>query len=309
MATEPVLAAFQLAALQRGHSVRSRALSDYWQLTKPEVNFLIAMTTVAAFCLGSPKPFTHFPWFLLLNTLLGTVLVASGAGTLNQLIERKFDAQMRRTSRRPIAAGRIEPIQALIFGSLLSLAGTIYLALAVRPTASLLALVTLSAYLFLYTPLKRRTPWCTLVGAFPGAMPVLIGYVAATGKLDSEALQLYAILFLWQFPHFMAIAWMYREDYARAGYEVLPSGTEKARFMGWQSVLPALALVSVAFAPMALRHANPMFVTGTLLLSLGFLYFAARLALIRSNQSARRLLLVSILHLPLVFLLVVLAKV
>jgi protoheme IX farnesyltransferase len=309
MATEPVLAAFQLTALERRHSVRSHVLSDYWELTKPEVNFLIAMTSVAAFFLGSPKPLAHFPWLLLLHTLLGTVLVASGAGTLNQLVERRFDAQMRRTARRPIVAGRIEPIQALIFGSLLSLAGAIYLALAVRPTASLLALLTLGAYLFLYTPLKRRTPWCTLVGAFPGAMPVLIGYVAATGKLDSEAWQLYAILFLWQFPHFMAIAWMYREDYARAGYEVLPAGTEKARFMGWQSVLPALALVSVAFAPMALRHANPVFVTGTLLLSLGFLYFAARLALIRSNQSARRLLLVSILYLPLVFLLVVLAKV
>jgi heme o synthase len=309
MATEPVLAAFQLTALQRRHSLSSRVLSDYWELTKPEVNFLIAMTTVAAFCLGSPKPLAHFPWLLLLHTLLGTVLVASGAGTLNQLIERRFDAQMRRTARRPIAAGRIEPIQALIFGSLLSLAGTIYLALAVRPAASLLALLTLSAYLFFYTPIKRRTPWCTLVGAFPGAMPVLIGYVAATGKLDSEAWQLYAILFLWQFPHFMAIAWMYREDYARAGYRVLPIGTEKTRFMGWQSVLPALALVSVAFAPMALRHANPIFVTGTLLVSLGFLYFAARLALIRSNQSARWLLLVSILYLPLALLLVVLAKV
>jgi protoheme IX farnesyltransferase len=309
MATEPVLAAFQLAALQRRHSVCSRVLSDYWELTKPEVNFLIAMTTVAAFCLGSPKAFVHFPCFLLLNTLLGTVLVASGAGTLNQLIERRFDAQMRRTARRPIAAGRIEPIHAIVFGMLLSLTGVFYLALAVRPAASLLALLTLGAYLFFYTPLKRRTPLCTLVGAFPGAMPVLIGYVAATGRLDSQAWQLYAILFLWQFPHFMAIAWMYREDYARAGYEVLPPGAEKARFMEWQSVLPALALVSVAFAPMALRHANPVFVTGTLLLSLGFLYFAARLALIRSNQSARRLLLVSILYLPLVFLLVVLARV
>jgi protoheme IX farnesyltransferase len=308
MATEPVLVAFQLTALQRRHSVRSYVLSDYWELTKPEVNFLIAMTTVAAFCLGSSKPFGHFPWFLLLNTLLGTVLVASGAGALNQLIERKFDAQMRRTAGRPIAAGRIEPIQALIFGSLLSLAGTIYLALAVRPTASLLALLTLSAYLFFYTPLKRRTSWCTLAGAFPGAMPVLIGYVAATGRLDSQAWLLYSILFLWQFPHFMAIAWMYREDYERAGYEVLPPGTKKARIMGWQSVLPALALVSVAFAPMALRHANPVFVAGTLLLSLGFLYFAARLALIRSSQSARRLLLVSILYLPLALLLVVLAK-
>lgn len=183
------------------------------------------------------------------------------------------------------------------------------LVLAVRPAASLLALLTLGAYLFFYTPLKRRTPLCTLVGAFPGAMPVLIGYVAATGKLDAQAWLLYAILFLWQFPHFMAIAWMYREDYARAGYQVLPLGIEKARFMGWQSVLPALTLVSVAFSPMAMRHANLVFVAGTLLLSLGFLYFAARLALIRSSQSARRLLLVSILYLPLVFLLVVLARV
>ncbi len=182
MATEPVLAAFQLTALHRRHSVRSRVLSDYWELTKPEVNFLIAMTTVAAFCLGSPKPFVHFPWFLLLNTLLGTVLVASGAGALNQLIERKFDAQMRRTSRRPIAAGRVEPVHGLVFGTLLSLTGVLYLALAVRPAASLLALLTLCAYLFFYTPIKRRTPWCTLVGAFPGAMPVLIGYVLKHGS-------------------------------------------------------------------------------------------------------------------------------
>ncbi len=309
MATEPVLATFELAVLQHAPSVRSSVRSDYWELTKPEVNFLIALTTVAAFCLGSPKPFVHLPWFLLLNTLLGTMLVASGAGTLNQLIERNFDAQMRRTSRRPIAAGRIEPIRALVFGTLLSLTGVLYLALAVRPGASLLALLTLAGYLVLYTPLKRRTPWCTLVGAFPGAMPVLIGYVAATGKLDSQAWLLYVILFLWQFPHFMAIAWMYREDYARAGYQVLPLGTGKERFMGWQSVLPALSLVSVTFAPMALRHANSGLVAGTLLLSLGFLYFAARLALIRTSQSARRLLLVSIVYLPLVFLLVVLARV
>src|SRR5260221_1049988 len=178
---------------------------------------------------------------------------------------------MRRTSRRPIAAGRIEPIHALVFGMLLSLVGCTYLALAVRPAASLLAVLTLVCYLFLYTPLKRRTPMCTLVGAFPGAMPVLIGYVAAAGKLNSPAWLLYAILFLWQFPHFMAIAWMYREDYARAGYVVLPEGTEKATFMGWQSVLPSLALLSVTVAPLVLRHASPAVTGGTLLLSLSFL--------------------------------------
>jgi len=309
MATEPVLAVFELAVLQCDRSVRWRVLSDCWELTKPEVNFLIAMTTVAPFCLGSPKPFLHFPWFLLLNTLLGTVLVASGAGVLNQLIERRFDAQMRRTARRPIAAGRIQPNHALVFGTLLSLTGVLYLALAVRPAASLLALLTLTTYLFLYTPLKRRTPWCTLVGAFPGAMPVLIGYVAATGKLDSQAWLFYAILFFWQFPHFMAIAWMYREDYARAGYKVLPPGREGARFMRWQSVLPAIALLAIAFAPMASQPANPVLVAATLLLGLGFLYFVARLVLIRSSRSARRLLLVSVVYLPLVFLLLVLARV
>ena len=307
MATEPFLAVLDMAVVRRGQSVRSSLLSDYWTLTKPEVNFLIAIATLAAFCLGCPKPLAHFPWGLLLHTLLGTILVASGAGTLNQLIERHFDRQMRRTARRPIAAGRIEPIAALVFGTLLSLAGGLQLALAVRPAASLLALLTLGGYLFLYTLLKRRTPMCMLVGAFPGAMPVLIGYVAATGKLDSQAWLLYSILFLWQFPHFMAIAWMYREDYARAGYEVLPSGREKARFMAWQSVLPAVALVPVTVAPIALRHANPVVAVGTLLLSLGFLYFAARLVIDRSNASARRLLLISVVYLPLVFVLQLLA--
>src|SRR6266436_3267691 len=308
MATEPVLAAFQLTALQRRHSVRSRALSDYWGLTKPEVNFLIAMTTVAAFCLGSPKPFVHFPWFLLLNTLLGTVLVASGAGALNQLIERKFDAQMRRTSRRPIAAGRVEPVHALVFGTLLSLTGVLYLALAVRPAASLLALLTLCAYLFFYTPIKRRTPWCTLVGAFPGAMPVLIGYVAATGKLDSEAWQLYAILFLWQFAHFMAIAWMYREDYARAGYFVLPPTVVRERFVAWQSALPALVLLGVALVPAIRGESGIVYLAGALVLGIAFLCYSARFAFRMSTVSARQLLFASILYLPVLFALLALDK-
>jgi protoheme IX farnesyltransferase len=298
-----------MPVVEPGDSVRSNVLSDYWTLTKPEINFLIALATAAAFCVGCGEPLARFPWVLFVHTLLGTVLVASGAGTLNQLIERQFDWQMRRTSRRPIAAGRIEPMHALVFGMLLSLVGCIYLALAVRPAASLLAVLTLVCYLFLYTPLKRRTPACTLAGAFPGAMPVLIGYVAAAGKLNSPAWFLYAILFLWQFPHFMAIAWMYREDYARAGYVVLPQGTEKATFMGWQSVLPSLALIPTAVASLILQHANQILVVATLLLSLSFLFFAARLAGIRSNGAARQLLLVSVVYLPLVFLLHVLTRV
>jgi protoheme IX farnesyltransferase len=308
MASEPLLVAYRMPVVEHGDSVRSTVLYNYWTLTKPEINFLIGLATAAAFVVGQGQPLARFPWVLLVHTLLGTVLVASGAGTLNQVIERKFDAQMRRTSRRPIAAGRIEPIHAVVFGMLLSLVGCTYLALAVRPAASLLAVLTIVCYLFLYTPLKRRTPMCTLVGAFPGAMPVLIGYVAAAGKLNRPAWFLYAILFLWQFPHFMAIAWMYREDYARAGYVVLPQGTEKATFMGWQSVLPSLALIPTAVASQILQHANQVLVVATLLLSLSFLFFAARLAGIRSNGAARRLLLVSVVYLPLVFLLHVLTR-
>ena len=308
MSSEPLLVAYGLPVVQPGHSVRPNVLSDYWTLTKPEINFLIGLATAAAFCVGCAEPLARFPWGLLVHTLLGTVLVASGAGTLNQVIERQFDAQMRRTSRRPIAAGRIELLHALVFGMLLSLVGCSYLALAVRPAASLLAVLTLVCYLFLYTPLKRRTPMCTLVGAFPGAMPVLIGYVAAAGKLNTPAWFLYAILFLWQFPHFMAIAWMYRQDYARAGYAVLPKEREKATFMGWQSVLPSLALIPTAVASLILRHANQVLVVATLLLSLSFLFFAARLASIRSNGAARQLLLVSVAYLPLVFLLHVVTR-
>jgi heme o synthase len=309
MASEPLLLAYRMPVVEHGDSVRSNVLYNYWTLTKPEINFLIGLATAAAFCVGCGEPLARFPWVLLVHTLLGTVLLASGAGALNQVIERKFDAQMRRTSRRPIATGRIEPIHALVFGMLLSLVGSTYLALAVRPAASLLAVLTLVCYLFLYTPLKRRTPLCTLVGAFPGAMPVLIGYVAAAGKLNSSAWFLYAILFLWQFPHFMAIAWMYREDYARAGYVVLPQGIEKATFMGWQSVLPSLALIPTAVASQILQHANQVLVVATLLLGLSFLFFAARLAVIRSNATARQLLLVSVVYLPLVFLLHVLTRV
>src|SRR5258705_12337387 len=248
MASEPLLVAYRMPIVEHAESVRSSVLSIYWTLTKPEINFLIGLAAAAAFFVGCVEPLARFPWGLLVHTVLGTVLVASGAGTLNQVIERKFDAQMRRTSRRPIAAGRIEPIHALVFGMLLSLVGCPSLALAVRTAARLLAVLTLVCYLFLYTPLKRRTPMSTLVGAFPGAMPVLIGYVAAAGKLDSAAWFLYAILFLWQFPHFMAIAWIYREDYARAGYVVLPQGREKAAFMGWQNGVASLGLNSTARA-------------------------------------------------------------
>src|SRR3989454_2463147 len=246
MATETTVAALEMAGVYERHLARSKALADYWALTKPEVNFLIVITTFAGFCLALPNRSHPFPFMLLIHTLLGTLLVAGGTGTLNQYIERRFDAQMRRTARRPLAAGRLEPSAALRFGILLSCAGGIYLAVAVNPIASLVAVLTLVSYLFLYTPLKRKTPLCTLVGAFAGAMPPVIGWAAASGRLSLEAWVIYAMLFLWQFPHFMAIAWMYREDYARAGYLVLPTGQARVSFVTLQTTLPLLALLPVS---------------------------------------------------------------
>src|SRR5262245_4737765 len=224
MATKSVLPTPSLALPRPDPRADPRVWSDYWPLTKPDINLLIAITTAIAFCMAAPSSLSSFSWISLLNAVLGTVLTASGAATLNQWMERRFDAHMRRTARRPIAAGRIEPASALRFGTFLSLAGTAYLVVTSGRLAALLAAITLASYLLAYTPLKRRTSLCTLIGAIPGAMPPLIGWAAARGDLSGEAWLLFVTVFLWQCPHFMAIAWMYREDYDRAGYKVLPRG-------------------------------------------------------------------------------------
>jgi len=292
---------------QHPRAVRAKAtVADYWALTKPEINFLIAIATFAGFHLGSLNR-SHFPFGLLFHTLLGTLLVASGTGTLNQYIERRFDAQMRRTARRPLAAGRMEASNALWLGISLSVAGAVYLALAANILASLLAVLTLLSYLFLYTPLKRRTPFCALVGAFPGAMPPLIGYAAADGRLSSAAWVLYAILFLWQFPHFMAIAWMYREDYDRAGYFVLPHKEPRARFVSLQTMLPLLALLPVSLLPTPPGLLGLLYLVGALALGLGFFNYGAQFVLHRSSAAARRLLFASIIYLPSLLVLMILA--
>ena len=307
MAVESIPVALDAAVLRRSCSQSSR-WSDYWMLTKPEINFLIAITTGAAFCVGSPAAIAHFPWVLLFHTLLGTVIVASGAATLNQVIERRFDAQMRRTSRRPLASGRINSSHALWFGISLSLFGIVYLALSVNFLASLLAALTLFSYLFLYTPLKRRTPLCTLIGAFPGAVPPLIGWAAARGRLEPGAWALYAIVFFWQFPHFMAIAWMYREDYARAGYLVLPAGGIKERFVIWQSFVVSLVLIPLGLFSWATGEFVSSYCIGILVLGAFFSVFAARFAFCRSNATARQLLFASIVYLPATFVLMMLSK-
>jgi heme o synthase len=303
--TEP-MAGFAVPTVLR--PPKQGALADYWALTKPDVNLLILITTAAGFCLALPAHFVGFPILLLVHTLTGTLLVASGTATLNQFVERRFDAQMRRTKRRPLAAGRIEPTRALWFGIGLSVSGAIYLAGTVNLLASLLAVLTLLSYLLLYTPLKRKTPLCTLVGAFPGAAPPLIGWAAASGTLSLEAWVLYGLVFLWQFPHFMAIAWMYREDYVRAGYLVLPHGERRNSFMGLQAVLPSFGLIALSVAPMLMGTDGLVYMAGALLFSSCFLYYGGQLAIRKTSDAARRLLLASILYLPAVFVLLVLDR-
>src|ERR1700682_3886768 len=309
MATQHTVGAIDLATQHVSPRLRDgvlRALGDYWALTKPEVNFLILVTTFAGFYLASKSGSGGFHFSAAVHTLLGTLLVASGTGTLNQYLERFFDAQMRRTARRPLASGRIESSHALWFGVSLSLAGTVYLALAVNVLASLLALVTLLIYLFLYTPLKRKTPLCTLIGAFPGAVPPLIGWAAARGRLDPETWVLYAMVFLWQFPHFMAIAWMYREDYARAGYLVLPLDERRDRFVIWQSSAASLALIPLSLIPAITGKSGLAYSVGALLVGSIFAYFSGRFAIQRSRITARQLLAASIVYLPAIFILLML---
>jgi protoheme IX farnesyltransferase len=286
----------------------SATLTDYWALTKPEVNLLIVIATGASFYQASSIDLHPFPLQRLIHTLLGTLIMASGAGTLNQYVERKFDARMRRTARRPLAAGRLHAVAALRFGVLLSIAGAAYLFVAVNALASLLAVLTLTSYLFLYTPLKRRTPLCTLVGAVPGAMPPLIGWAAASGSISSKAWILYAALFLWQFPHFMSIAWMYREDYARAGYLILPNNGREQKVMAWLTAAPSIALLLVSLIAVATDSDHIFRSLATLILGSALLYCGARLVLLRSRIAARQLLRASIVYLPLEFLTLVLGR-
>jgi protoheme IX farnesyltransferase len=284
------------------------AIPDFLALTKPEVNFLIVIATFTGFYLGYPGDLHNFPVERMLNALFGTLLVASGTGTLNQYLERRFDAQMRRTSRRPIAAGRLQPRAAAWFGIALSIVGAVYLLAAVNALASALAVFTAATYLLMYTPLKRKTPLCTLVGAVPGAMPPLIGWAAASGSVTSvTAWMLYAVLFLWQFPHFMAIAWMYREDYARAGYLIFPA-KNAGGFLAWLTGVPALALFFAGIGAVAANRGGILQYYATILLGLGLLYFASRQILLRSRITARQLLKATIVYLPLQFLILMLRK-
>ena len=273
---------------------RSRFL-DYVSLTKPELTFLSVVTALTGYYLGAEGSLQAS---LLLHTLFGTALTGGGAGALNQYVERHYDGMMKRTEGRPVPAGRIHPYEALIFGMILSIVGIAELTLYTNALTGFLASVTLVSYIFLYTPLKRITPLSTVVGAFPGALPPVMGWTAARNEVTSEALILFALLFVWQIPHFLSLAWMYKKDYARAGYRLLtviePEGNMAAR----QILAYSALLVPLTILPWSLGMFGPVYLALALLLSLAFLAVSVHLVRVRSNVAARQVFAGSLIYLP-----------
>jgi protoheme IX farnesyltransferase len=276
-------------------TLASRA-SAFVALTKPDVSFLVVMTTAAGYYMAARGP---VDWLHMIHAVFGTALIAAGTSALNHYIERESDANMRRTAARPLPSGQLEPSEALWFGIALSLAGALDLWLAAGILASGLGVATCVSYLLAYTPLKKRTVWATFVGAFPGAIPPMIGWVAASGHLERGAWLLFAILFFWQFPHFHAIAWIYREDYARAGIQMLPvvdrSGVRTFR----QILIAASALVAVSLLPALAGLAGVRYFFGALVVSTGLVQVCLWAAAAKTNTRAKWLMHATVLHIPL----------
>lgn len=283
-----------------------KRVAAYLELTKPRVTFLVVITTAAGFYLASTGA---IGFSLLFHTLVGTALVAGGTAVLNQFLEREADGKMHRTERRPLPSGRLSASSAMRFGLMLVIAGTLYLVMAVNFLTALLGCLATATYLFVYTPLKTRTTWCTLAGAFPGAVPPLMGWSAARGDLGFDAWTLFAILFLWQFPHFLAISWLYKEDYQRGGFTMLPRVDLDGRKTSRTIVLYSLVLLPVSVVPWMSRLAGSTYLFGALFLGLVFLAFGIEVAFSRSKMSARRLLRASVVYLPLLLILMALDKV
>jgi protoheme IX farnesyltransferase len=271
------------------------AAADWLALTKPGITTMVVVTALVGFVTGSPGP----AWGVLLGAaLVGTGLVAAGASALNQVMERDTDALMLRTRARPLPAGRLGVAEARAFGALLSASGLASLLWACGALPAAVAFATWASYLFVYTPLKRRTPLATLIGAVPGALPPVIGWAAARGRLEPGAFILFAIVFLWQVPHFLAISWLYRDDYARGGFPMLPVLDREGRFTSRQAVLHSAALLVVSLAPAVAGLAGTAYVAGALLLGAALILFALRLARARDLGSARVLFVASVLYLP-----------
>ena len=299
------LPASAVATIERPRLSARERVSAYVELTKPRITFLIVLTSAAGFGLASRR---GIDYLALVSALLGIALLSSGIATLNQYAERDLDGLMRRTAGRPLPSGKLAPWEALAFGAGLTIAAEVYLLLLVNPLSALLGLTVIAGYLFGYTPLKTRSSLSTVVGAFPGAVPPLIGWTAATGTLSIEGWVLFAILFLWQFPHFLAIAWMYREDYSRAGILMLPVVEPDGRVTAQQIVLYTLMLIPVSLLPTVLGISGRFYFSGAIVLGLLFLYSSIRAAFSMSRQHAKQLLLASVLYLPLLFILMVVNK-
>jgi protoheme IX farnesyltransferase len=283
---------------------RPRSL-EYLSLAKPELTLLSVLTAVGAALLAMHG---MIQGLVLVHVFVGTALVGGGAGALNQYLERAFDALMRRTDQRPLPSGRLKPREALVFGVSFAVAGVAYLTLLTTVIAGVLACVTLASYLLVYTPLKRRTPFATVVGGIPGALPPLIGWSAVRGGITIDGWALFFILFFWQMPHFLALAWMYRKDYARAGYLLLtvvdPEGVATSR----QILVYCMALVPAVLMPTLVGLTGIVYFAGALVLSTGFLLVAVRLYRERTNANARRLFFASLAFLPTLFCLMVIDR-
>ena len=276
--------------------------ADLMELTKPRITFLVLITTLVGFYMGSRESLNLV---LMLHTLLGTALVASGASALNQYFERELDARMMRTRNRPLPDGRLLAADALIFSFLISGAGVAYLMFFVNSLTGALGAATLAGYILVYTPLKTRTTLCTIIGAFPGAAPPVMGWTAARGEVDAIALSLFAILFLWQMPHFFAIAWIFTEDYKRAGFSIHPSGERTGR----QIILYCCALIPISVLPTFFGLTGMLYLLGAILLGCVYLGYGFAVALFRSNTHAHRLLRCSVLYLPALLVLMMIDKV
>jgi protoheme IX farnesyltransferase len=281
------------------------AAADLAELVKARLSLLTLATAMAGFALGVKD---SWDWLLLAATLGGTALCAGGAAALNQWWEREYDGLMKRTRQRPLPAGRMASSDALVAGSVLSVSGVLCLALFANPLSASLAAATIIFYILIYTPLKRVTTLNTIIGAVPGALPPLIGWTAARGSINAEGLTLFAILFLWQMPHFLAIAWLYREDYAQAGFRMLSEGDESGAITGRQAVIYSLALLVVSLLPSVFFGYSAVYFYGALAFGIGFTVLAGRFAAQGTVPAAKALFLGSIAYLPLLLGLMVLAR-
>ena len=287
------------AAALTQSSARSR---DFVALAKPRLNLLVVASTLVGYAMAPGEP---LGFFAVCGLLLGTGLVAGGASAFNQVFERDLDALMRRTRTRPLPDQRLQPQEGLLFGSAVTIAGLLLIVAASNLLAAAVALATLLSYAAIYTPLKRRTSFATVIGAIPGALPPIIGWAAVEGALPIQPWILFGIMFLWQLPHFLAIAWMYREDYARAGFPMLPVIEPDGRSTGRQSVLYAAALVPLSLAPSLMKMSGAIYFAGALVLGLGFLWLTVRFARTRSVGDARRVFFGSIIYLPVLWILMI----